>query len=198
MSDDELRLRLRAADPVTPSPADSWIDDLVEATMNTPTDNETRGRSWLLPVAAAAAAAALGVGAFAVLDDSGGSGDADTAAEPTSISLALPDSGPAMGMCMAFDPALLSDMDLALSGTVTATDDDSVTLDVDRWYRGGDADKVELEHTGAATQVALDGIAFEDGARYLVTATDGTVVTCGYSQPWSEELAAQFAQAFGS
>lgn len=197
MNDDELRKRLQAADPARVAPpADSWIPDLVEATMNIPQETETRRRPWLLPVAAAAAVAALAVGGFAVFGDDGDGSD-EVAAEPTSLTLAVP-AGDAMSMCMAFEVTQLEQAELAFSGTVESTSDTGVTLAVDRWYRGGDADQVVLEHSGAATQVALDGVDFQQDQRYLVSASDGTVSTCGYSGPWTEDFAAQFAQAFGS
>ena len=42
MNDDELRARLQAADPAQrDAPVDSWIDELVEATM---TENEQAGQ----------------------------------------------------------------------------------------------------------------------------------------------------------
>lgn len=194
MNDDELRQRLVAADPATPSPADSWIPDLVEATMNTPIENDDKRRPWLAPVVAAAAVAVLAVGGFAVLSDD----EPDpVAAEPTTLTLAVPDADPMTSICMPFEPDQLKAAEVAFSGTVVAVDEAAVTLDVDRWYRGGDADRVVLEHSGAAAQVALDGIAFEDGERYLVTAADGTVGTCGSSGPWTPEFAAQFEEALG-
>jgi hypothetical protein len=36
------------------------------------------------------------------------------------------------------------------------------------------------------------------GARYLVTATDGTVNGCGFSGPWTQEMADTYAAAFAS
>jgi hypothetical protein len=103
-----------------------------------------------------------------------------------------------MSMCMMFDVETLKQAPVAFSGTVASVDDSGATLDVDHWYKGGEADQVVLEHEGSATQVALDGVSFEKGKRYLVSATDGTVNICGYSGPWTEDLAAQFDQAFGS
>ena len=41
------------------------------------------------------------------------------------------------------------------------------------------------------------GIAFEEGKRYLVSAVDGQVATCGLSAPYSEEMAAAYDEAFG-
>lgn len=196
MNDDELLGRLRAADPArATSPSDSWIPDLVEATMNTPapsTPARTRHRRpWLAPVAAAAAVAAAGVGAFVALG-----GDEDPTAQPTSVSLEVPASD-AMSMCLAFDPTTLRQAEVAFSGTVASVDDDGATVEVDRWYKGGSADVVELEHSGAAANVALDGVAFTPGDRFLVSASGGQVATCGYSGPWTQAFAAQFEKAFG-
>ena len=108
MNDDELRARLRAADPARrDAPAESWIDELVEATVtrnDQGQDNrteETRSRSrWLVPAVAAAAVAAIAVGGYAVVagDDGGGTKD-----DPqTELALRLPASDP-MQMCIAFD-----------------------------------------------------------------------------------------------
>ena len=88
-------------------------------------------------------------------------------------------------------------MPVALSGTATKVDDDGVTLDVDRWYAGGNADVVRLANYDVNT-VSLNGFAIEPGSRYLITATDGTVNLCGFSGPWTEDLAAAFDGAFGS
>ena len=88
-------------------------------------------------------------------------------------------------------------MPVAFSGSATEVGEDSITLEVDRWYTGGDADVVQLANYEAST-VSLDGFKFEAGDRYLVTATDGTVNFCGYSGPWNQERADAFDQAFGS
>ena len=46
MDDEELAARMRAADPARgPAPADSWIDDLVEATMASGTTETSPGTS---------------------------------------------------------------------------------------------------------------------------------------------------------
>lgn len=202
MNDDELLGRMKAADPArTTSPDDSWIPDLVEAIMSTPAPKSTptpaarRRPSWLAPVAAAAAVAAvaaLGAGAYVALDYPGST----SVAQPTVLALEVPASD-AMSMCMAFDPTTLGQAQVAFSGTVDSVDDEGARLTVDHWYAGGDADVVELEHSGAAANVALDGVAFTRGERYLVSASDGQVATCGYSGTWTQDFAAQFEQAFG-
>ena len=106
-------------------------------------------------------------------------------------------TGTSAGSCIRFDVKYLRDMPVAFAGTATQMDDDSVTLDVDQWYKGGDADVVRLTHYNRAT-VSLDGFKFVRGDRYLITATEGTVNFCGYSGRWSQNLADAFQEAFGS
>lgn len=213
MSDDDLRARLARIDP---APAGSPVDpvtspraqELVERAMNAPelqtldTDAPTdelaarRRRRWLLPAAAAVLVAAL-VGAAVALTGGDRVGvvpgqDQD----PTVLALSLPPSD-AAGSCMMFDVAFLAQMPVAFAGSVTAIDADQVTLDVDRWYRGGDADLVTVAVPPQQTSAALDGVDFRQGERYLVTATDGTVNGCGFSGPAEPQLEQAFEQAFG-
>lgn len=201
--EDRLLRRMRAADPArrdAPSDA-SWIPDLVEATMRTDPGIEptSRTRRWAPALAAAALLAAVGVGAYALLDD-----DADPAPraipEPTTTTLALPGGGGAVSSssCVQFDVEFLRDMPIALSGTATEVGADSVTVEVDRWYRGGDADVVRLANFDPANS-SLDGLVFAQGERYLISASeDGTVSFCGFSGPWTQALAAAFDEAFAS
>ena len=70
-----------------------------------------------------------------------------------------------------------------------------VTLEVDRWFRGGDADLVTIGIQDA-NSVALDGVDFVEGERYLVTATHGIVNGCGYSGPATPEFEQAFDEAF--
>lgn len=203
MDDDELRARLRRADPARDDhPADSWIDDLVEATMETEsTDVRTsetnpRQRSrWLAPLAAAAAVAAVAAGGFALVggdDDSGGK-DAE---DPTVVALTMP-AVDSMQMCMQFSVDALRPMDLAFEGTATEVAGEQVTLDVDKWFKGGDADAVELTSSTDMGILLEGGVEFAEGERYLVTATGGTVNGCGFSGKWSADMAAAYAEAFG-
>lgn len=99
---------------------------------------------------------------------------------------------------MAFDRALLKNAELAFSGTVQSVADGKVVVDVDHWFKGGKADQAELDYSGAATEVALDGVQFDEGKRYLISGGDGGVSTCGYSGPWSEDFEADFKAAFES
>jgi hypothetical protein len=119
----------------------------------------------------------------------------------TTTTLALPgggDGGVSSSSCIQFDVEFLRDMPIALSGTATEVGADSVVVEVDRWYQGGDADVVRLANFEPANS-SLDGFVFEQGERYLISASeDGTVSFCGFSGPWTESLAAAFEEAFAS
>ena len=210
-SDDELRARLSRLDP---APARIPVDpvtslrarEIVERAMTTsvqPPDTSPaaddlgsrRRRRLPLAVAAAAVLVALAGGAVALGpgdDPVGPSGPSGTA---STLALELPPADAAMS-CMVFDPAFLDGMPVALAGSVTAVEPAQVTVDVDRWYRGGSADVVTIavQHGNSA---ALDGVDFRTGERYLITATDGAVNGCGFSGPVTPELERAYAEAFG-
>ena len=113
------------------------------------------------------------------------------------LELSAGEGGDAMAMCMEFDPALLAEMPLAFEGTATAVEGERVTLEVDRWFKGGDAAEVALV-APAGLEALIGGINFEEGKQYLVSATDGTVNYCGFSGEATPELRAGFEAAFGS
>lgn len=197
---DDLRQRLRAADPAATVADDpSRIRTLAEAAMSTTLDDTgttttSRGRrtpGGLRLLAAAAAVTVLGTAGALVL----GPDDEQPAATPEVLELSLP-PGDVMSSCIQYSVDVLAQMPVAFSGTAEAVADGTARLEVDRWYRGGTADVVELENpTGPMT--SIDGIELTSGSRYLVTATeDGTVNGCGYTAEWSEPMAQDFARAF--
>ena len=210
-ADEELRTRLARIDPAGPdlpvNPATSpRAAELMERAMQTSTDAEPdvdlpRGRPGRRPAWWAAGIAAVAAVAAAVFvfggspvpnrpPDGGGSPGGNDA---TTLALSLPATPEAR--CRAFDVAVLRTMQVAFEGTVTATDGERTTLAVDRWFTGGDADRVRIDVPDGRTSESL-GIEFRSGARYLVTATDGTVNGCGYSGPATAELESAFADAF--
>jgi len=103
--------------------------------------------------------------------------------------------GDAMMSCLAFDPAFLAEMPVAFEGTATAVGDDRVTLEVDRWFKGGEANEVTLV-APAGLEALIAGIDFQEGTSYLISATDGTVNYCGFSGEVAPELTAGFEAAF--
>jgi len=117
------------------------------------------------------------------------------ASEP--LELSAGGDGVTTAMCLAFDPAILADMPVAFEGTATAVDGDRVTLEVDHWFTGGDADEVVL-NAPQGLEALIGGVAFEVDQQYLISATDGNVNYCGFSGPATAELRAGFEAAFES
>ncbi len=124
---------------------------------------------------------------------SGCSADSETEA----LELSAGDGGTTMASCLAFDPAILADMPVAFEGTVTSVDGDRVTLDVDEWFKGGDADEVVLV-APQGLEALIGGIAFQEDEQYLISATNGQVNYCGFSGESTDELRAGFEAAFES
>lgn len=202
-----MRDQLRRLDPMPPSVrtiAHSGPEarELVERIMTNPidhqaqaTDPERRRRSWTTRTAAAAVGL-VAVVAIAAVGAGLGGGSAPTSPIPdVAVRLALPVFD-AAGSCPVFDVADLRRAPIAFGGTVTAIENGVVELDVDHWYRGGTAATVELE-APATDAVALDGLAFDVGGRYLVSATGDTANGCGLSGAATPELRAAFDRAFG-
>ena len=153
---------------------------------------------WRRPALLAAAAAvviALAVGgAFAL----GGSGSTSPGGKTlTSLALKTQDSGGgiSLGSCLPFSVDLLKGVPVAFGGTVTAVSDGSVKITVDHWYKGGSADLVAIATPPANTSAGP--VEFTEGKRYLVTATNGTVNSCGLTGPATPDLTQAFSQAFG-
>ncbi len=203
---DDLESRLRAADPAghhgaTPSSPAS-IRELMEDTMQTTDETQTpdTGRSamrpgprWLVAAAVVAVLALGGAGAAQLLSTDNPTPSANP--QP-SLVLSLPDSD-AMSSCIQFSVDILAGMPTAFSGTALSTAKGTVLLEVDTWYRGGDAEVVALRNPENA-MTSIDGVEFVDGERYLVTASEtGTVNSCGFTALWTPTMAAAFEDAFG-
>lgn len=205
-ADDDLRAMLSDLDPMSARvPVESHTSPRarhqVEQIMSQSTEFETvaakragRGKTWL---AAAAAVAAIAVGTTIAVSATGGGGDESVVAQPkTVVALQTAGGDPMMQMCMMFDVKQLATAGMAFGGTVTSIGDGKVTLDVDRWFKGGNADQVTIAIPPGGDNVALDGVEFAVGKRFLISATDGVLGTCGYSGPATPELERYFEQAF--
>ena len=202
--DDQLRARLRAADPTASRPpADpDRVSRLVEDVMgpDTPTESRatgTRRRSPLTWLVAAVAVVLIGLAAAFVLMGRGEAPTVPPSAEPApdSLALALPDQQ-AAGRCMVPTPAVLGRADVAFDGEVASVADGRVVLRPTQFYAGGPADQVEVAQASESMQDLVLGVRFEKGSRYLVAADDGDVMVCGFSGAWSEKLAGLYAEAF--
>lgn len=115
-------------------------------------------------------------------------------AAPMELSLG---EGNSLSSCIVFDTAVLAQMPVAFEGTVAAVDSSTVTLDVDRWYRGGDASQVSLAGASEDAPALIAGFAFDVGRQYLISASEGQVNFCDFSGPSTPELRAAFDEAFG-
>ncbi|MCW2544364.1 MAG: hypothetical protein JWM40_1916 [Frankiales bacterium] len=206
MNDDELRNRLARLDPQAAIPVDPFTSpraqDLLERSMTTTElihDDPSApppNRRWLA-MAAAATVAVAGIVAAVVMTN-GGSPAAP--AKKTTLALHAPGGArpgpPGINSCIRFDVELLKAEPVAFAGTVTDVQPGTVTLDVTKWFKGGTADQVTVT-TPDSSNVALEGVAFTKGEDVLVSAFDGTVVSCGFSGPDDPTLRTAYENAFG-
>jgi hypothetical protein len=214
VTDDELQQRLQARDPASSlPPADpTWVARLLEDTMGadleTHTDNQTetrasgtRNRSKLTWLVAAAAVLIAGVGVFGLLTHDPdpaqvpSAGDSPSVTGPATVT-ELGASPATNAKCMVPNADLLSRSQVAFSGTVQEVADDVVVLAPDRFYTGEPTDLVEVRSDPAMLQALIGAVDFQVDQRYLVSATDGRVTVCGFSGPYSTDLAALYTAAF--
>lgn len=207
--DDELRARLRAADPaaslVLADP--DRVARLLEDTMSHDTEmlnpetrqSGTRGRSpltWL--VAAAAALVIGGVGIYTLT----GSPDDDTAPPlaqggEQAVITQLRAPAATAGRCMVPTAEALSQQQLAFAGTVAEVTDDTVVLTPTTFYAGDEADRVEVDAVPEELAALVGAVDFQVGESYLVAATGGQVTGCGFSGPAAPGLQQLYVAAFG-
>ena len=154
-----------------------------EVTMDTKQNARTR-RAWAIGVAGVAAA---GVVALALmLNNNGGSpapGD---------------DPGIGIGSCVeTYSPEALANRDFAFDGTVTSIAGDEVTFAVTEHFVGSGDDEVTLTATGmtGTSITSAGGPTLAEGERYLVAGDDTFVWACGFTQPYDEAVAAEWADA---
>lgn len=199
---DELRDRIARIDPM---PSDVPVEpvtseksrQLLEKVMSTELKERSSTapaprRTWTLAIAAVAA---LIVATGGVIALSGGDDPAPIAAQPLELNVPGDDT---MASCIMFSPEELARVaGIAFGGTVTSVEGETVTLSVDEWFKGGDAEQVIL-NAPQGMEALIDGIAFVEGEQYLITAQEGTVNYCGFSGPATPEYQAAFEQAFGS
>ena len=208
MTENDLRALLAAAARVRSADLDPMTSprarELLERAMATPTTDLTTDRrtgparsSTRRPWLAAAAAAVVLAGGGAAYLSAGGSSD-DAPSGGGELTLALPGGDPALQSCLPVSAEVLAPVPVAFAGTATAVTDGEVRLEVDRWYRGGDATAVLLRNPGADMQALVGAADFRTGQQYLVSADQGTVTVCGLTGPASPELQAVYDEAFSA
>jgi hypothetical protein len=172
-----------------------YCSTLVAMTGQSARAARTRVVALVLVVALVGLSAATVLGILLSGDDDAGT----TPAEPVQgagarVTLVLPDA-PA-GRCAAFSVDVLRGAEQAFAGTAVRVDDREVVLRVEHWYRGGDAGEVRLVTGDQQARALIEGLELSEGGRYLVAASGGVVVPCGFSAPWSEATARAYAEAF--
>ena len=198
---DELRERLARLDPMSPEvPTESVTTqssrELLEEIMSTSSTDRPEAKPgqkknpWYL--GAAAALVVVVGGAIALTGGTGGDPVAST--PPLTLNAGADDP---MAMCIQFSVEELAKAPLAFEGTARSVEGETVTFDVDEWFKGGDAGQVVI-NAPAGMEALIGGIPFEQGGQYLITAYDGTVNYCGFTGPSTPELRASFEEAFSA
>lgn len=206
---DELRARLRAADPASSLPRSDpdRVARLLEDTMSQtqtaePHTDGTRRRSPLTWLAAAAAVVVIaGAGAFALMNRGPDSGapTATPGGTTTTTELHAPGAGATTGRCLPPSADVLSGANVAFDGTVEKIQGDLVTLRATHWYAGEPTDLVTVKGPSEELQALLVAVDFQEGDRYLVAASHGDqVLVCGLSASFSPRLEALYGKAFGN
>ena len=209
---DELRARLRAADPASSLPRSDpdRVARLLEDTMSHPETTEarsdgTRHRGPLTWLAAAAVVLIAGVGVFAVMNGGQDSGTPTAGTEPSAstgagdvTALRAPGAGATTGRCLPPSADALSGANVAFDGTVDKISGSLVTLRPTHWYAGSPTDLVTVKGPSEELQQLLVAVDFQDGGRYLVAASNGgQVMVCGFSDKFSPRLEQLYGEAFG-
>jgi len=213
----EMLRRLRAADPAsTLAEADpERVARLLEDAMTQTQSPKTHGSRRFLTAGLIAAALVLGGFALSLVlsnDDSppvAGGADKGSPSSPADPST-TPKTGEALSTttlelgdaaavkCQVPNVRVLKNQDLAFEGTVAAIDGSQVTLDVKRWFRGDSVDQVIVRSASEQLLLALSGVEFETGSSYLVSATEGQVTLCGFSDLTNDKLAKLYEKAYDS
>lgn len=203
---DHLRDRIAAGDPMhdgvpTEPVSSAAAQRLLETIVTTPLDSTDRSPTsaaptgpssrprWFIP---AIAAGVLAIGGFAAMV-AGGIFDSDDPS--TTLALSTGDTDPAMMSCMALDSTLIAQSPVSFRAVVDDVEGERVTMTVDTWYQGGDADTVELT-APSGMEALIGGLDFAPGETYLVSAYDGVVSYCGMTGPATPELQAMYDAAF--
>lgn len=140
---------------------------------------------------------AIAPGSTAPTADPGGAGDSGAAPQDPAPRLSLPEGAGATARCMVPSAQVLRDQEVAFEGTAVEVGEETVTLEVGEWFRGGDAATVEVETVDETLQQVVVAPDFVEGRTYLVSASDGLVTLCGFSEEADDGLRVLYDRAFG-
>lgn len=159
------------------------------------TTSPTPPRSWQ-PIALAgggvAIVAVLGVVAGAMVLNSGSNGSGDPSAPPVATN---PDAagGGMSASCIGYSAEELRLRHFAFAGTLSAIEDGTVTFDVDEVYAGEPGSSITLDADTTLMNPMYTEFELEIGTRYLVSGDDIFAWGCGFTRPYTDELAAEWA-----
>ena len=160
----------------------------------------TRDRSPLTWIVAAAVGLVItGAAVFGLLNrgtDEPGT-PSGRSPEPEAPSVTRLNAPPAPGRCMLPNVRVLRQQTLAVDGVVRSITEGMATLEPSRFYAGEESDLVVVSAPDRDLQALLAAVDFEEGERYLVSATDQQVTLCGFSGRHTPELADLYAEAYG-
>jgi hypothetical protein len=162
----------------------------------------TRGREkapMRLKFAAALGALTL-VGGLSVvgvvsLNSGGGTGpgdDGEVVGDPDQT------GGGLAASCIGFSDEELRLRQFAFAGTATAVDGPLVTFAVDEWMAGGGSDSITLELDSTLLNSMYTEFTVTVGERYLVSGDEQFAWGCGFTVPYEESVAEQWAAALST
>lgn len=219
MTDDDLRARLRNADPaaaLAPLPPER-VTRLLEESMTNDLDPSPAAtadpaapvspreaelgptparlaRRFSLVAAGLVLVVGAAVAAGAALRSPDDSGPVVRPAILTATRIVVAGGGAAK--CVAPSAATLAAAPLAFAGTVERVAGGTAVLTVTHLYAGTRTDVVEVAQSDGNSEALIGATAFEPGRAYLVAATDGRAMVCGYSGLATPELQALYDAAF--
>lgn len=188
---DELR-RLSDADPVRGTAIPSAEDPAQRALKERIVMSEQR-TTWLRTRSGAlsAAAAALIVIAGGIVFATRG---ADTPAPGPGGDPITPGAASCVEL---YSLETLANREVAFDGTVRSVSGDEVTFTVGEWFKGGTGEQVTLK--GASTLGGITsagpGVSLDPGSRLLVAGDGGFAWGCGFTQPYAQDVAADWRAA---
>lgn len=130
-----------------------------------------------------------------------GAGESDDVDAPTVTNLKAGADAGVNAKCMTPEMAgadVIGSQQVVFDGTVQSISGGTVTLVPSTFYAGDPTDEVVVQAPGPEMEALLSAVRFQEGKRYLVSATDGQVTFCGFTAEYSDSLAEIYADAFAS